>query len=112
MTVAPGKAGIGVFSPRLDFAGNSVRGQLVTAYLSRVLGLNISLLPHTHLSVSANKVLIVVGVGSKAGWLSVGLSIPQPLDTHCQIIDLTMLCWKTHLVSGDPGSISGRFSGG
>jgi glutaminase len=41
VTVAPGKAGIGVFSPRLDFAGNSVRGQLVTAYLSRVLGLNI-----------------------------------------------------------------------
>jgi glutaminase len=39
--VAPGKAGIGVFSPRLDFAGNSVRGQRATAYLSRVLGLNI-----------------------------------------------------------------------
>jgi glutaminase len=41
VTVAPGKAGIGVFSPRLDFAGNSVRGQRATAYLSRVLGLNI-----------------------------------------------------------------------
>jgi glutaminase len=41
VTVAPGKAGIGVFSPRLDSAGNSVRGQQVTAYLSRVLGLNI-----------------------------------------------------------------------
>ncbi len=41
VTVAPGKAGIGVFSPPLDAAGNSVRGQRATAYLSRVLGLNI-----------------------------------------------------------------------
>jgi glutaminase len=36
VTVTPGKAGIGVFSPRLDSAGNSVRGQR-----ARVLGLNI-----------------------------------------------------------------------
>ncbi|SEJ47715.1 L-glutaminase [Arthrobacter sp. yr096] len=41
LTVSPGKAGIGAFSPRLDRAGNSVRGQQATAYLSRVLGLNI-----------------------------------------------------------------------
>jgi glutaminase len=41
VTVSPGKAGIGVFSPRLDAAGNSVRGQRATAYLSRALGLNI-----------------------------------------------------------------------
>ncbi|NUJ88543.1 glutaminase A [Plantibacter sp. MCCC 1A11337] len=41
VTVAPGKGGIGVFSPRLDPAGNSVRGQRATAYLSRALGLNI-----------------------------------------------------------------------
>ena len=41
ITIAPGKAGIGAFSPRLDPAGNSVRGQRATAYLSRVLGLNI-----------------------------------------------------------------------
>jgi glutaminase len=41
VTIAPGKAGIGVFSPRLDSAGNSVRGQRATAYLSRALGLNI-----------------------------------------------------------------------
>ncbi|KUM36565.1 glutaminase A [Arthrobacter sp. EpRS71] len=41
LTVSPGKAGIGTFSPRLDSAGNSVRGQQATAYLSRVLGLNI-----------------------------------------------------------------------
>lgn len=41
VTVSPGKAGIGVFSPRLDPAGNSVRGQIATAYLSRALGLNV-----------------------------------------------------------------------
>lgn len=41
ITIAPGKAGIGTFSPRLDPAGNSVRGQRATAYLSRALGLNI-----------------------------------------------------------------------
>ena len=41
ITIAPGKAGIGTYSPRLDPAGNSVRGQQATAYLSRVLGLNI-----------------------------------------------------------------------
>lgn len=41
ITVAPGKAGIATFSPPLDDAGNSVRGQRATAYLSRVLGLNV-----------------------------------------------------------------------
>lgn len=41
VTVAPGKAGIGTFSAPLDSAGNSVRGQNATAYLSRALGLNI-----------------------------------------------------------------------
>lgn len=41
ITVAPGKGGLGTFSPRLDQAGNSVRGQLATKYLSVRLGLNI-----------------------------------------------------------------------
>jgi glutaminase len=41
LTVAPGKVGIGAFAPRLDPAGNSVRSQIATAYLSRALGLNI-----------------------------------------------------------------------
>lgn len=41
VTVAPGKAGIGTFSPRLDEAGNSVRGQRATAFLSRSAGLNV-----------------------------------------------------------------------
>jgi glutaminase len=40
-TVSPGKGGLGVFSPRLDEAGNSVRAQLVTKYLSEHLGLNL-----------------------------------------------------------------------
>ncbi|MET0421499.1 MAG: glutaminase A [Acidimicrobiia bacterium] len=41
VTIAPGKGGLGVFSPPLDGAGNSVRGQLVTQYLSEALGLNL-----------------------------------------------------------------------
>jgi glutaminase len=41
VTVAPGKGGLGVFSPPLDAAGNSVRGQLATQFLSQGLGLNL-----------------------------------------------------------------------
>ncbi|HEX7136003.1 MAG TPA: glutaminase A [Iamia sp.] len=41
VTVSPGKGGLGTFSPRLDAAGNSVRGQLLTRFLSDQLGLNI-----------------------------------------------------------------------
>jgi glutaminase len=41
VTVSPGKGGLGTFSPRLDPAGNSVRGALLTTYLSQRLGLNI-----------------------------------------------------------------------
>ena len=41
VTIAPGKGGLGVFSPPLDRAGNSVRGQLVTRFLSERLGLNL-----------------------------------------------------------------------
>ena len=40
-TVAPGKGGLGVFAPPLDGAGNSVKGQKVTKYLSERLGLNL-----------------------------------------------------------------------
>jgi glutaminase len=38
VTVAPGKGGLGTFAPSLDSAGNSVRGQLAAAFLSRRLG--------------------------------------------------------------------------
>ena len=41
VTVAPGKGGMATFSPPLDAAGNSVRGQLVTRDLSEALGLNV-----------------------------------------------------------------------
>jgi glutaminase len=41
VTIAPGKGGLGTFSPLLDEAGNSVRGQRATRYLSEKLGLNI-----------------------------------------------------------------------
>ena len=39
--VSPGKGGLGTFAPRLDAAGNSVKGQLAAAYLSRGLGLDL-----------------------------------------------------------------------
>jgi glutaminase len=41
VTIAPGKGGLGVFAPPLDAAGNSVKGQRVTAFLSERLGLNL-----------------------------------------------------------------------
>jgi glutaminase len=41
LTVAPGKGGLGTYSPRLDPAGNSVRGQRAARYLAGTLGLDI-----------------------------------------------------------------------
>jgi glutaminase len=41
--VSPGKGGLGTFAPRLDAAGNSVKGQLAAAFLSRQLGLDLFL---------------------------------------------------------------------
>jgi len=43
VTVAPGKGGMGTYAPRLDSAGNSVRGQLAARFVSRRLGLDIFL---------------------------------------------------------------------
>lgn len=41
ITVAPGKGGLATYSPLLDEAGNSVRGQLTARFLSEALGLNL-----------------------------------------------------------------------
>ncbi len=41
ITVSPGKGGLATFAPQLDEAGNSVKGQLVTKFLSEQLGLNL-----------------------------------------------------------------------
>jgi glutaminase len=41
VTIAPGKGGMGTFSPPLDEAGNSVRGQRATRHLAEKLGLNV-----------------------------------------------------------------------
>jgi glutaminase len=41
VTVSPGKGGLGTFAPRLDAAGNSVKGQLAARYLSQGLGFNL-----------------------------------------------------------------------
>jgi glutaminase len=40
VTVAPGKGALGTFAPRLDEAGNSVKGQLAAQFLSKALGLD------------------------------------------------------------------------
>lgn len=48
VTVSPGKGGLGTYSPPLDEAGNSVRGQLVAAYLSSRLGMDIFASAATH----------------------------------------------------------------
>jgi glutaminase len=41
VTVSPGKGALGSYAPRLDAAGNSVKGQLAARYLARHLGLDI-----------------------------------------------------------------------
>jgi glutaminase len=41
VTVSPGKGGLGTFAPRLDDAGNSIKGQLAAQYLSERLGLSL-----------------------------------------------------------------------
>src|SRR5262245_14233006 len=40
-TVSPGKGGLGTFAPRLDRAGNSVKGQLAAKFLSQRLGMDL-----------------------------------------------------------------------
>ena len=41
VTIAPGKGAVGVFAPRLDESGNSIKGQLISKLLSERLGLNL-----------------------------------------------------------------------
>ena len=41
VAVSPGKGGFGTFAPRLDGAGNSVKGQLAAKFLSHSLGLDL-----------------------------------------------------------------------
>jgi len=55
MTVSPGKGGLGTFSPLLDRAGNSVRGQLAARHLSRTLGLSLFASQASHASSSASR---------------------------------------------------------
>ncbi|HEY1274744.1 MAG TPA: glutaminase A [Thermoleophilaceae bacterium] len=41
VTVSPGKGGMGTFGPRLDAAGNSVKGTLAARFLSERLGMDL-----------------------------------------------------------------------
>ena len=51
LAVLPGQLGIGVFSPRLDARGNSVRGVLVCDSLSTTYGLHMLNVPHVAAAV-------------------------------------------------------------
>jgi glutaminase len=53
VAVAPGKGSLGTFSPLLDRAGNSVKGQLVARHLSRTLGLSLFASKAQHAAPSA-----------------------------------------------------------
>jgi glutaminase len=48
VTVSPGKGALGTYSPLLDAAGNSVRGELAVRHLTRSLGLDILASEVTH----------------------------------------------------------------
>jgi glutaminase len=48
VSVSPGKGGLGTFAPRLDKAGNSVKGQLVARFLSQRLGMDLFLSKANH----------------------------------------------------------------
>ncbi len=41
VTISPGKGGLGTFAPLLDSAGNSIKGQRATKFLSERMGLNL-----------------------------------------------------------------------
>jgi glutaminase len=41
LAVSPGKGGVGIFGPRLDASGNSVKGQLAAKFLSQQIGLDL-----------------------------------------------------------------------
>lgn len=54
VTISPGKGAIGTYSAALDRAGNSVRGQRATHYLSGALGLNLfAAHPHSPNGINA-----------------------------------------------------------
>jgi glutaminase len=53
VTVSPGKGGLGTFSPPLDAAGNSVRGQLAAQFLSHRLGLDLLASPRPDVPAGA-----------------------------------------------------------
>ena len=68
VTVAPGKGGLGTFSPLLDVAGNSVRGQRLTKHVSERLGLNLfASAPEPGLDASATFSVGRDDVGGRSG---------------------------------------------
>jgi glutaminase len=67
LAVLPGQIGIGVFSPRLDARGNSVRGVAVCTELSQAFGLHFLRAPRSARSVPRAQYPLA-RVGSKRQW--------------------------------------------
>jgi glutaminase len=67
LAVLPGQLGIGVFSPRLDARGNSVRGVAVCTELSHAFGLHFLRVPRSARSVPRAQYPLA-RVGSKRQW--------------------------------------------
>ena len=67
VAVSPGQGGLGTFSPLLDPAGNSVRGQLAARHLSRTLGLSLFTSATWHPSPAATGSLQAGQPGAGAG---------------------------------------------
>ena len=65
VAVSPGKGGLGTFSPLLDRAGNSVRGQLAARQLSRTLGLSLFASRKRRSSPSSTRKLLSLGESSR-----------------------------------------------
>jgi glutaminase len=70
IAVSPGKGGLGTFSPLLDRAGNSVRGQLAARHLSRTLGMSLFASEPRHatppLAEDPGFLLLELGLGQHA----------------------------------------------
>jgi len=80
LAVLPGQLGIGVFSPRLDARGNSVRGVAVCEELSRAFQLHFLRVPRSARSVPRAQYSLA-RVGSKRQW---SLAERQTLDLRAE----------------------------
>lgn len=78
VAIAPGKGALSTFSPPLNSAGNSVRGERACAYLSRALGLNLyASTTHPEFHPDADPAAIVAAVKATAETSPEGPAAPS-----------------------------------